>query len=121
MADKARWNTLNKKEFITLSVLYLSITMEDIRKAVEIIPEFTEKVKLWYYGGVVAGHLTGFGTTACTLCLPIKYGCERCYWPARTEQGCSYSDTFDNIMLARNEVELLKALHARGAYMKTLY
>ena len=123
MLNKKQWTSLNKEIFIELSKIYLSLTEEDIKRAKKEIKDVRSKIKHWYYGAVITGYLTNFGTDNCSLCAATRY-CNKCFWVLKTGKHCGEDinkKTYTDIMYAEDAGELLLAWRARGEYMKTLY
>lgn len=106
----------NRQEFIALAERYCSMTLEEIQEAWDDTAFWTIKI------------LTGFGTKeTCTLCKAVTDvgfpNCQICEWHKLTGSLCNKNenmDTFIKIYVARDPYQLLTAVHARGAYMKTL-
>ena len=109
----------NRKEFEALAERYCSMTIEEIKEA-------------WNGDGEYTMYdLTGFGEKlTCTLCIKCKrcdydyVNCTLCAWVIFSKKICTdypNRETYINIYNADTPEELLTAVHARGAYMKTLY
>jgi hypothetical protein len=118
----------NLKEFKDLADRYTSMTIEEIREnAVYFNDDGLNPL-------LTLNKLTGFGyNRTCTLCLAVGkiieengievIDCYSCAWKYFTGRLCTLSAneaTYENILNATNEAELLASVHERGDYMETL-